>query len=117
MAIDNMPLAATQTPAECGPDVRTIDDTRETTNRNERASVPLKKTRIFYPYGIEFELERRRVREKIAHIRELNRPVNCHFRCIFDPLIGDEWPPPEQPKPAEEWDETALHRAFGGDVG
>lgn len=25
--------------------------------------------------------------------------------------------PPEQPGPGKEWDETALHRAFGGDVG
>ena len=28
MTIDNMPLAATQTPAECGPDVSAIDGTR-----------------------------------------------------------------------------------------
>lgn len=25
--------------------------------------------------------------------------------------------PPEPPGREEEWDETALHRAFGGDVG
>lgn len=117
MTADNIPLRATQTHAECGTDVRTIDDTRQAVKGDVRASVPLKKTRIFYPYGIEFELERRNAIEKIAHIKPPSGPVNCHPRCIFVPLIGDEWPPPEQPKPAEEWDETALHRAFGGDVG
>lgn len=39
MTIDNMPLSATQTHAECGVDARTIDDTREGIERNERASV------------------------------------------------------------------------------
>lgn len=38
MTTDNMPLEATQTPAECGPDVRTIDDTRWGRYRAVRAN-------------------------------------------------------------------------------
>lgn len=71
MTIDNMPLASTQTPAECGVDALTIDDTREATNRNERASVAVKRSG-----GYE--------------------------------RVQNDWLP---------MDETALHRAFGGDVG
>lgn len=44
MTIDNMPLSATQTHAECGVDARTIDDTREGIERNERASVGVKRS-------------------------------------------------------------------------
>lgn len=45
-------------------------------------------------------------------------PANC--LCRPELISLDGWTEPDTPEPPEreeEWDETALHRVFGGDVG
>lgn len=68
-----------------------------------------RRLRIFYPYGIEQEQAMRKRKEEFSHISPLNDAPQC--RCIAA-LSG-----PKDLLQEEALDETALHRAFGGDVG
>ena len=133
MTVDNMPLEATQKPAECGVDAFTIDDTREEVMPRERASVALKE---FFPQWVKWQRQRAGQTQydlgrlsglgrgaiaqyeqgrRIPWRRSVQRLLDAFHITGVDRAAVLRWLP-DDARGAEKLDETALHRAFGGDV-